>query len=418
MTNITVTTLLNKLSPYKGFCYKGACFVEGSGILEVTLGARKNSKGRCSGCGKPGPCYDHMPERLWRFVPCWGVPAFFRYAARRINCQRCGVKIEELPWASGKLRLTDTFRLFLAKWARKLSWSETADCFQVGWHDVYESVKWVVAWGMAHRELGEISAIGVDEIHVGHHRKMWTLVYQIDQGCRRLLWIGKDRTAKTFEGFFETMGPKISSGIRFVCSDMWRPYLEVVQDKLPGVLHVLDRFHIRKRQNEAVDEVRRQESRAMAKAGLDPLLKKMRWIFLKNRKNWTRKEKRRIRGIEGANLRTLRAFLLVESFQHFWTYHSPTWAGKFLDSWCRRVARSKLEPLKKVAKSLKKHRELMLNYFRAKKEYSSGVVEGLNNKAKLALKKAYGFKSDNAREVALYHTLGRLPEPHLTHSFF
>lgn len=418
MTNITVKTLLNQLLPFKGFCYAGVRFEQGSGVLEITLRARKNSRGICSGCRQPGPCYDHLEERLWRFVPLWNIPAFLRYARRRIDCKRCGVTVEEIPWASGKHRLADVFRLFLARWARKLSWREVAECFAVSWADVYQSVKWVVEYGKQHRVLGEIVAIGVDEIFVGKGRKFWTLVYQIDEDCRRLLWIGRDRTKQTFEKFFHEMGSEVCEGISFVCSDMWKSYLEVVKQRLGHAWHILDRFHIHKMLNEAIDKVRRQESRAMAEAGLKPLLKKMRWTFLKKRRNWKRKEKRRYRDIQGANLRTLRAFLLVEAFEHFWTYVSPTWAGKFLDGWCRRVARSKLEPLKKAAKSLKEHRELLLNYFRAKKAISGGVVEGFNNKVKLTIRKSYGFKSDDAREVALFHALGKLPEPEFTHSFF
>jgi transposase len=144
----------------------------------------------------------------------------------------------------------------------------------------------------------------------------------------------------------------------------------------------------------------------------------MRWVFLKKRCNWTKNQRLRMREIEGLSLRTLRAFLLVETFQHFWTYISPAWAAKFLDAWCTKVARSRLEPLKKVARSLRSHRPLLLNYFKAKRQFSSGVVEGLNAKVKLTLKRSYGFRTENAREVALYHALGRLLEPEFTHSFF
>jgi transposase len=346
------------------------------------------------------------------------LPVFLVYTPRRIDCGRCGVRVEQVPWATGQFRICDAFRLFLAKWARKLSWSEVAECFAVGWADVYGSVQWVVDYGLKHRTLGSILAIGVDEILVAKGRKFWTLVYQIDKECRRLLWVGKDRTAATFGLFFDEMGPEVCAGIRYVCSDMWRPYLEVVKDRLRGVLHILDRFHICRNQNEAVDEIRRQEHHARARVGLRPLLKKMRWTLLKRRRNWSGKERRRMRELEGTNLRSIRAFLLVEAFQHFWTYWTPTWAGKFLDAWCVRVARSKLEPLKRVARTLKQHRELLLNYFRARKEYSGGVIEGLNNKAKLTIRKSYGFKTDNARKVALFHALGRLPEPILTHDFF
>ena len=107
-----------------------------------------------------------------------------------------------------------------------------------------------------------------------------------------------------------------------------------------------------------------------------------------------------------------------EDFQSFWEHRSPYWAGRFLDQWCTRTMRSRLEPLKGVAKMLRRHRELIVNWFRAKKAFSSGTVEGFNNKAKLTTKKAYGFSTFRALEIALYHTLGNLPEPEFTHEFF
>jgi len=199
---------------------------------------------------------------------------------------------------------------------------------------------------------------------------------------------------------------------------MWKAYLAVIARRLPEALHILDRFHIRRNLGDAVDQIRRAETSALAQAGISPLLKKMRWALLKHRRNWTRKERVRMRELITTGLHSIRAFLLVESFDHFWTYNSPTWAGKFLDAWCRKVARSRLEPLKKVAATLKGHRQLLLNYFEAMKLFSSGVVEGLNNKLKLTLKRSYGFRTDTARKVALYHTLAKLPEPEHTHCFF
>ena len=107
-----------------------------------------------------------------------------------------------------------------------------------------------------------------------------------------------------------------------------------------------------------------------------------------------------------------------EYFQQFWDYDSPTWAGKFLDLWCKEVMRSRIEPLKKFVRTVRNHRELLLNYFRARKAFSSGIVEGLNNKAKVTMRKAYGFRTFKMLELALYHVLGKLPEPKLTHSFY
>ena len=94
------------------------------------------------------------------------------------------------------------------------------------------------------------------------------------------------------------------------------------------------------------------------------------------------------------------------------------WAGKFLDEWCRRIMRSRIGPMKKIARPVRQHRELILNYFRAQKLISGGVVESLNNKAKVTMRKSYGFRTYRVLELALYHALGKLPEPESTHDFF
>ena len=126
----------------------------------------------------------------------------------------------------------------------------------------------------------------------------------------------------------------------------------------------------------------------------------------------------KLRDVLRYNLQSVRAYLFKEYFQQFWDYDSPTWAGKFLDQWCTEVMRSRIEPLKKFVRTVRNHRELLLNYFRARKAFSSGIVEGLNNKAKVTMRKAYGFRTFKMLELALYHVLGKLPEPKLTHSFY
>ena len=122
------------------------------------------------------------------------------------------------------------------------------------------------------------------------------------------------------------------------------------------------------------------------------------------------------------NLRSIRAYLLKEDFQQFWEYVSPYNAGKFLDAWCTRTMRSNIEPMKKIAKTLRNHRSLLMNWFKAKGELSSGVVEGfsrpaLRNKAELTMRKSYGFRTFRGIEIALYHAMGDLPAPKVTHRF-
>ena len=170
--------------------------------------------------------------------------------------------------------------------------------------------------------------------------------------------------------------------------------------------------------NQALDDVRAEEARRMKQEGFHPLLKKARWLLLKRQENLTGKQRFRLRDLLRYNLKSVRAYLLKEAFQQLWDYNSPAWAGKFLDEWCRHVMRSRIEPMKKIARTLRRHRELILNYFHAQKLLSSGVVEGLNNKAKVTMRRSYGFRTFRALELALYHTLGKLPEPESTHEFF
>ena len=214
------------------------------------------------------------------------------------------------------------------------------------------------------------------------------------------------------------MGQEVISKISFVCSDMWVPYLKVIREKCSEALHILDRFHIVAKMNKALDEVRADETRRIKSDRRDPVLKKSRWLLLKRSENLKDEQHFRLRYLLRYNLKTVRAYLLKEAFQQLWDYNSPSWAGKFLDDWCRQTMRSRIEPMKKIARSLRQHRELILNYFRAQKLISSGVVEGLNNKAKVTMRKSYGFRTYRVLELALYHSLGKLPEPESTHDFF
>ena len=410
-------TILNDCCKFKSFVYAETYFSEDRKSIEVLIKPRKNGKPVCQSCKKEASVYDtSQTPRKFESVPVLKYQVFF-YSRRR-ECSSCGVKAEFLPWADGKHQLTIFYMKYLADWCRHLSWKETANKFQTSWHKVFESVRWVVDWGLKQRSLEGITAIGVDEIQWKKGHKYLTLVYQINQGCVRLLWIGLERTEVSFTEFFNMLQER-SKEIKFVCSDMWKPYLKVIKERIGQAVHILDRFHIVARLNKALDEVRAQEHRRMKEEGYEPLLTKTRWLLLKRERNLTEKQEVKLRDLIQYNLKSIRAYLLKEDFQQLWDYISPAWAGKFMDRWVKRVMLSKIEPMKKEARTIRKHKGLILNYFTAKKAFSSGIVEGLNNKVKLTMRKSYGFRTFKAIEIALYHNLGRLPEPPLiTHRFF
>jgi len=412
-------TILNRVQKFKSFVYESMKWSESAGelVLLIEIVARAHSSAVCSGCGRRRPGYDTLKSRQFEFVPLWGIRVFFVYALRRVDCKRCGVKVEAVPWAEGKHRLTNTYMHFLARWAKRLSWQEVAGVFKTSWEKVFHSVEWAVEWGLAHRALSNVSSIGVDEVLWQRGHKYLTVVYQIDSECKRLLWVGENRTIRTLLRFFREFGKERSARLRFVCSDMWKPYLTVIAKKAAQAIHVLDRFHISMHMNKAIDEVRAQESRELKAKGLTPILTHSRWCLLKRPENLTANQEIKLADLLRCNLKAVRSYLLKEDFQFFWDYVSPHWAGEFLDRWCKRAMRSRIEPMKKVARMLRSHRDLLLNWFRAKKTISSGVMEGLNNKLKLTTRKSYGFRTFRVAEIVLYHTLGGLPEPKCTHRF-
>jgi transposase len=410
-----VKTVLNRVHKVKGFVYEQIRFVRD--VIEVDVRPRRGSRPYCAGCGRRGSTYDHLARRRFAFVPLWGIRVFLLYAMRRVDCPRCGVTVEMVPWAEGKRHLTQAYAVFLARWARRLSWREVSLIFKTSWENVFRSVAWVVEYGLKHRSLEGITAIGVDEVQFQKGHRYLTVVYQIDQGCRRLLWIGQDRTTKTLLRFFRMMGRERTAALRFVCSDMWQPYLKVIAKKASHALHILDRFHIVAKLNKAIDEVRAAEAKELSAKGYEPVLKHSRWCLLKRVAHLSRKQSARLTELMCYRLKTMRAYLLKESFQTLWAYKSYHWAGVFLDGWLKRAMRSRLEPIKKVARSIRAHEHLILNWFAAKKEFNSGIVEGLNYRIKLTIRKAYGFRTLEAAEIALYHALGRLPEPELAHEF-
>ena len=412
-------TILNQVEHFKSFVYGKARWLNDASrpTIEIEIHARKNGRPICSGCDQVGPGYDRLPVRRFEFVPLWGIAIYFVYAMRRVECPQCGVKVEKVPWCDGKNQLTTSYRWFLAKWAKRLSWQEVACVFRTTWENVFRSVKHAVSWGLAHRQLDGIQAIGVDEIQWQRGHRYLTLVYQIEDGLKRLLWVGEERSEDSLRGFFVMLGDEVRAGIGFVCSDMWKPYLNVIREQIKQAVHVLDRFHIMKNMGDAIDKVRRGETKRLERDGYEPVLKGTRWCLLKRPENLTDQQTVKLAELLQYNLQSVRSYLLREDFQRFWEYASTYWAGRFLDQWCTQTMRSKIEPMKKVARSLREHRDLILNWFRAKGTISAGTVEGLNNKAKLTTRKSYGFRTFEAAETALYHTLGALPEPEFTHEF-
>ena len=194
--------------------------------------------------------------------------------------------------------------------------------------------------------------------------------------------------------------------------------MKVIAKKATNAVNILDRFHIMKMFNDALDKTRREEVKRLESRGYEPVLKNSRWLIAKRPENLTDKQHPKLQELLQYNLQSVRAYLLREDFQQLWEYISPAWAMKFLDEWIKKAMLSKIVPMKKMARTLRRHQGLIANWFITKKQYSSGIVEAINANAKLTIRKAHGFRRFETLKYALFHTLGQLPLPETTHKFF
>jgi transposase len=382
------------------------------GKLAVYIIPDKRSKLICSGCHDRAPGYDTLSVRRWKHVPLWGIPVELVYAPRRVECRACGVKVEEIPWAQGKSPLSIFLSVVLATWAKLVAWQVVGRIFGFHWNTVRKAVRDLVEYGFKHRDLTGVGCLGIDEISRRKGHIYHTQVY--DLTTPRLLWSGEERKSESLEKFFKELGESIRGTVDAVCCDMWAPYIEVIKKRFPNALLVFDKFHIVRHLMEAVDKVRKEEARKLKDKGIE-LLKGTKYIWLKNPWNLTDKQRVRLSELEKVNLKTHRAYLLKEAFRKFWDYTYPASAEKYLRQWFWWATHSRLEPMRDFAWTLREHQEEILNYFHMR--ITNATVEGLNNKAKAISHRAYGYRTAETFKLALYHGLGKLPEPQLAHRF-
>ena len=325
--------------------------------------------------------------------------------------------VEVVPWCDGKNQLTTTYRWFLATWARRLSWSEVAAIFRTSWNSVCRAVDHAVEWGLAHRDLSGLTAMGVDEIAWSRGHRYLTLIYDIGGAARRLLAVAEKRPEASLRSCLESLGETACKQVKYVCSDMWKPYRNVIAEKLGAAVHVLDRFHVMQKFGKAIDEIRAEESKRLKHDGYEPVLKRSRWCFLNRPANLTDKQTVKLAEVLKYNLRTVRAYLLREEFQRFWEYKSPSMgrevSGRMDGPGDAVQAGADEEGCPDDTQSSALDPELVP----CRGQVSAGAVEGLNNKVKLVTRKSYGFRTAHVAKLALLHNLGNLPEPKRTHRF-
>ena len=297
-------------------------------------------------------------------------------------------------------------------WTRHLAWDVVAKLFGLAWGTISSAVKRAVEYGLEHRDTSGVVFLGIDEISVkkGHH--YLTQVYDLKD--KRLLWSGEGRSEETLRKFFAEWGPERCVRIQGVCCDMWKPYATVVGEFCPDAVFVFDKFHIIRHLLNVVDEVRRQEAHELRKT--EPaLLKRTRYIWLKNPGNLTPKQRQRFGYLSQLNLKINKAYLYKESFRELWNLKSLSEAKSLLSQLIWWATHSKIKPLVGFGKLLRNHVEGILAWFKI--PINNGATEGMNNNAKAISQRARGFRCISTYINNLYHCMGKLPVPETTHQF-
>jgi transposase len=351
--------------------------------------------------------HDIRKEREWRDLSMRKLALKLRYRPRRVECPRCGVRVEDFPWAEPWARVTAALSNAVAVLARELSWQGTARQYGLNWKSVATIVKRAVQYGLRHRKRPPVPVIGIDEVSRRKGQVYLTVVYDLER--RVLLWVGDDRTEEAVRPFFtKEMGIRRCRTLQVVCMDMWAAYAKLVRQHAPNAQILFDRFHIVKHLNEAVNVVRRELWRRLTSKERTTF-KGTRWLLLKNPWNLKDNQKERLSTLVQWNTPLVRAWYLKEAFQLFWTYKQPWRAQQHLNKWIRSAMRSKLDAFKKFAQMLRSHLDGILPW--TKIRVSNGAVEGMNNKIKSISHRSFGFRTAEHFIAAIYHCCARLPLP-------
>jgi len=334
------------------------------------------------------------------------LPLVIVYRPRRVVCPTCGVRVEKVPWADRWSRVTTSLARVVAELARAADLSTVAREYQINWKTVAGILHQVVEWGLAQRRQRALRVLGIDEVSRKKGHKYLTLVYDLERG--ELVWVGKERTRSTVEGFFDELGDHRSHRIDAVCLDMWAPYREVVGERAPQARVCFDRFHVVQHLNAAVDEVRRSLVRKLSGAGRT-VIKGMRFVLLKNPWNHTPKQKASLQALVRSNSPLSRPWYLKEDFQRFWDYVSEGSAEQHLKKWLWWASHSRLKPFKAFARMIREHLDGLLAWTTLR--ISNGALEGMNNKVKQVGHRSYGFRNDDRYIEAIYHNCAGLPLP-------
>jgi transposase len=335
------------------------------------------------------------------------------YAPVRVSCPDCGVCTEQVPWARHRSRFTLGLEELVAYLAQQMDKTAITRLLGISWRTVGTIIRRIVDERLDDARFEGLRVIGADEFSYRKRHRYLTVV--VDHEQHRVVWVSCGRGADSLQGLFERLGPSGRDLIETVTIDMAGGYIKAVEENLPNAEIVFDRFHVQQLASKAVDEVRRDEARALGDSEAARVIKGGRYALLKSPWNMTREQKQQLSDIQQNNARLYRARLLNDTLADALNYRQPKRALQALNEWLAWASRSKLKPFVKLARTIRKSKERILAYINER--YTNAIVEGMNNRIRVIARRAYGFHSAEALESMILLCLGgtKLDPPIPTH---
>lgn len=374
------------------------------GEVTVQVEQEAGAKSCCPSCGKESPGYDSR-RRRWRHLDTCQYKTILVADVPRVKCEEHGVVTVSVPWAEPGSGFTAMFEALVIDWLKEASTSAVSRLMGLSWNAIDGIMQRAVARGLLRREAVFLTHIGVDETAFRKRHDYVTIVSDQQEG--NVLHVGSDRRKETLKAWYESLTEEQRESIQSVSMDMWPAYINATLESLPEAEEKIafDKFHVAKYLGEAVDKVRRQEHKALMAEGYEDLKgSKHDWLY--NPENMTRKQKIRFKSLRDSTLKTARAWAIKELAMSLWHYVSKTWARKGWEQWLSWAVRSRLEPIKDVARTIKEHLWGILNAVVLK--VSNGPAEGLNSRIKMIKVRSRGFRNKERFANAIYFHLGGL----------
>ncbi len=358
----------------------------------------------CPHCEIACPGYDHR-SRTWRHLDTCQLKTFIVAKVPRVTCPIHGVVTVSIPWAESRSGFTALYEALVLDWLKEATIQAVARQLSLSWNAIAGIMQRAVTRGLARRTQESPTRIGVDETSFRKGHDYVTVVTDQQEG--HVLHVAEDRKISSLTGYYDTLTDGQKAGIESIAMDMWPAYITATLEQIPEAESKIafDKFHVAKYLGGAVDHVRKQEHKTLMGAGCDDL-KGTKYDWLTNLRNLSRTRQCTFKVLRASTLKTARAWAIKTLGMQLWHYVSRTWAEKGWKQWYAWAIRSRLAPIKKVARTIKKHLWGILNAIVL--QASNGASESMNSRIQGLKVRSRGFRNKARYIQAIYFHFGGL----------